>query len=65
MPGTNTIRRWHIRHERLRRHREAGIQGIAQGRAPGKIGRSHRVNKAESIAFMKDRYGISLDVKEE
>ncbi len=42
-----------------------GYRVSRRSERPGSIGRSHRVNKAESIAFMTERYGIRLDVKEE
>jgi len=41
-----------------------GYRVSRRSERPGKIGRSHRVSKAEAIAFMKDRYGLSLDKEE-
>ena len=37
-----------------------GYRVARRGHHPSKIGAEHRVNKEDSIAFMKDRFGITL-----
>ena len=37
-----------------------GYRVARRGQRPGKIGSEHRVNKEESMAFIKERFGISL-----